>query len=284
MKKAQVNAGIIHYRDMGRGQAIVFLHGTLSNGNTWRKVLPLLAERFRCVVPDLPLGGHSARLVPSADLSPKGIAVMLKEFLDSLELDKVILVGNDTGGAYAQVFATMYPGSLSRLVLCNTDAFEIFPPKAFALLQSGVKIPGFTWLMAQLFRYKSLLKTSLVLGLLSHRLTKDQLSDLYVRHFIRNSGVRADFVKVVKGWSPEYTLLAAKNLENFRQPVLILWGADDRKLFPLELGRRLHALFPNASFKLVPDSLTYVQEDQPETFAYELIHFCSSSAKQTDFA
>lgn len=278
MKEVKVDAGIIKYSDQGSGQAIVFLHGTLSNGGTWRKVVPLLSKRFRCIVPDLPLGGHSVPLDPAADLSPKGIAVLLKQFLDSLGLDKIILAGNDTGGAYAQVFAMMYPASIAQLVLCNTDAFEIFPPKAFALLQSGVKLPGFTWIMAQMFRYKPLLKTSFVLGLLSHSLTKEQLSDLYVRHFIQLKGVRADFIKVVRGWSPDYTLLAAERLASFQQPVLVIWGADDRKLFPLELGRRVHAIFPDASFKIVQNSLTYVQEDQPETFAKELVEFICARA------
>ena len=277
MKNVRVDAGTIRYSDQGQGQAIVLLHGTLSNGNTWRKVVPLLAGRFRCIVPDLPLGGHSIPLEPEADLTPAGIAVMLKQFLDALRLDNVILVGNDTGGAYAQVFAMTYPDALSRLVLCNTDALEVFPPQAFSLLKTGVKLPGFTQLMALLFRCKPLLRSPLVLGLLSHSLNKHELSELYVRPFIRQRGVRADFIKAVKGWSPEVTLRAAEQLRHFRKPVLVVWGADDSKLFPLELGQRLCAVFPRSSFVVVRHSLTYVQEDQPETFAAELMNAFESA-------
>ncbi len=273
MKEVHTDAGIVTYTDQGSGQAIVFLHGTLSNGNTWRKVVPILAERYRCIVPDLPLGGHSVPLEPAADLSPKGIAILLKQFLDALRIDTIILVGNDTGGAYAQIFAMMYSDCVTRLILSNTDAFEVFPPQNFALLQAGVNVPGFTWLMGQLLRYKPLLKTSFVLGLLSHNVTKEELSDLYVRRFIRLKGIRADFTKAVKGWSPEYTLLAAEKLRDFRKPVMIIWGANDRKLFPVELGRRLYDIFPIATFKLIDNSLTYVQEDQPEEFAKEMISF-----------
>lgn len=273
MKNISVDAGTIRYNDSGSGPVIVFLHGTLSNGNTWRRVVPILSKRFRCIVLDLPLGGHSIGLSPAADLSPQGIAVLLKQFLDAIGADKIILVGNDTGGAYAQVFATMFPAYLDRLVLCNTDAFEVFPPKAFALLPVGVKIKGFTWLMAQMFRYKPFLKTSFALGLLSHSLTKEELSQLYVRHFIDNKKVRDDFIKVVTSWSPNYTLQAAKKLADLHQPVLVIWGADDRELFPLELGRRVYGIFPNATFKIIENSLTYVQEDQPEAFISELIGF-----------
>lgn len=278
MKKAFIDAGIIQYHEHGNGPAVVFLHGTLSNSNTWRKVVPLMSAHFHCIVPDLPLGAHAIPLHPAADLSPEGIAVLLKQFLDQLGIKQAIIIGNDTGGAYAQIFAMMYPASLSALVLCNSDALEIFPPKAFSLLQTGVNIPGFTWFMAQLFRCKPLLTTSLVLGLLSHSLDKEQLAELYIKQFIKQRGIRRDFIKVVKGWSASYTLQAAKALESFQAPVLVIWGADDEKLFPLALGRRLHAIFPNAVFQSIQHSLTYVQEDQPEAFARYTIEFIENIA------
>ncbi|GKU80099.1 alpha/beta fold hydrolase [Paenibacillus sp. L3-i20] len=278
MKEAQIEGGRIKYHDYGSGQAIVFLHGALSNGNTWRKVLPLLAHQFRCIAPDLPFGGHSVPLNADTNLNPTGISTLLKQFIDTLELDNIILVGNDTGGAYAQIFATTYPDTISQLILCNTDAFEVFPPKTFSLLKQGVKIPGFTWLMAQAFRFKPLLKTSLVLGLLSHTLSKKELSELYVHHFIHQKGVREDFIKVVNGWSTDYTLLAAEKLVNFQKPVLVIWGADDTKLFPLELGQRVYCIFPKAHFKVINHSLTYVQEDQPEAFVNGLLDFLHPQA------
>lgn len=278
MKEAYVSAGMIRYTDHGTGQAIVFLHGALSNGNTWRKVIPTLSKKFRCIVPDLPFGGHSIAMNPETDLTATGIAALINEFLNVLDLNDIILVGNDTGGAYAQIFTMSYPEKVSKLVLCNTDAFEVFPPKAFSLLKAGVNLPGFTTLMAQLFRFKPLLKTSLVLGLLSHTLTKEELYELYIRHFIHYKGVRADFTKVVKGWSTHDTIQAAEKLSSFNKPVLVIWGADDTKLFPIALGRRVYGIFPDARFEIVENALTYVQEDQPEAFAYKLVHFIENTA------
>ncbi len=278
LKTVAIEAGTMRYRDEGRGRTILFLHGALSNGHTWRKVVPHLSGEFRCIVPDLPLGGHAIPLARQADLSPYGVALILKQFIEALKLDNIVLVGNDTGGAYAQVFATIYPDRISHLVLCNTDAFEVFPPKAFASLETGVHIPGFTWLMAQLFRCKALLTTPIVLGLLSHRLTKHEASSLYISSFIRQRGIRADFRKVVKGWSPRITLQAAEQLRSFRQPALVLWGADDDKLFPQQLGLRVNAIFQQSTFKLIQNSRTYVQEDQPEAFAVELAHWLNSAS------
>src|SRR6185437_2597318 len=63
-----------------------------------------------------------------AELTMEGVAALVAEFLEALELDDVVLVGNDTGGAIAQIVATTAPERLGALVLTSCDAFEHFPP------------------------------------------------------------------------------------------------------------------------------------------------------------
>ena len=58
MKPSQ---GTIRYRERGEGEPIVFVHGLLVNGDLWRKVVPRLADRYRCIAPDWPLGSHAGR-------------------------------------------------------------------------------------------------------------------------------------------------------------------------------------------------------------------------------
>jgi pimeloyl-ACP methyl ester carboxylesterase len=57
----------------------------------------------RCLAPTLPLGAHQRAMKPDADLSLPGIAALITEFLYRLGLEDVTLVGNDTGGAVAQL-------------------------------------------------------------------------------------------------------------------------------------------------------------------------------------
>src|ERR1700756_2108879 len=104
--------GPIAYRDGGRGEVIVFVHGLLVNGLLWRNVVPGLEKDFRCVVPDLPLGSHAHPLADGADRSPRGIAHLLADFLEALGLEDVTLVGNDTGGAICQLLASERPERL----------------------------------------------------------------------------------------------------------------------------------------------------------------------------
>jgi pimeloyl-ACP methyl ester carboxylesterase len=123
--------GTIRYREEGSGKPIVLVHGFLVDGALWQEVVPRLAERFRCVVPDLPLGSHRVPMRSDADLSPPGLARLVDDFMGALGLEGVTLVGNDTGGAICQLVAVNHPDRLARLVLTPCDAYSDFFPLAF---------------------------------------------------------------------------------------------------------------------------------------------------------
>src|SRR5438874_10453979 len=101
-KEAKLEQGTIRYRERGTGEPIVFVHGLLVNGDLWRKVVPELANDFRCITPDWPLGSHEVPMSHEADLTPTGLAKLIADFLAALALENVTLVGNDSGGALSQ--------------------------------------------------------------------------------------------------------------------------------------------------------------------------------------
>lgn len=268
-------AGSISYLDEGSGPTLVFLHGTLANANTWRKLTPLLSSHYRCIQPDLPLGAHHLPLAEGVDLTPPGIADIVEAFLNALDLHDLVLVGNDTGGAYAQVYAATHPSRLRGLVLTNTDCLDVFPPEQFQAMPRLIGLPGYTTGMAALFRIKSFAAGPSVLGKLSKRLTPDEIRSEYLHNFITLPGIRSNLASAAKGWSTSHTQRAATSLANQRLPTLICWGRDD-ELFPLELGRRLAEIMAHATFVAVEESSTYVQEDHPEDLAREIDRFVSS--------
>lgn len=131
--------GRINYRvagPAGSGKApVVFLHGLLVNGELWTGVAKALAAKgVRSYALDLPLGAHPIALGARADLSPRGVARRIINFLEALGLSDVTLVGNDTGGALAQFVIDTDASRIGRLVLTNCDAFDQFPPPPFRLL------------------------------------------------------------------------------------------------------------------------------------------------------
>src|ERR1700761_1560547 len=92
--------------------AALFVHGLATGGLMWRHVIEQLSGTTRCIAIDLPAhGGTPAR----ADMSPGALAEVITELCDGLGLDQVDLVGNDTGGALAQIFAARHPERLRTL-------------------------------------------------------------------------------------------------------------------------------------------------------------------------
>jgi pimeloyl-ACP methyl ester carboxylesterase len=272
-KTVELPQGIIHYSDRGQGPVLLFIHGLLVNGQLWRDVVPLLTDKFRCIVPDLPLGSHPEPMRPDADLTPGGIARIVADLITALNLENVTLVGNDTGGAICQVVITKYPENISGLVLTNCDAFEVFPPAFFSPLQYAVQIPGFIFALAQFMGWP--LSRQMLFSLLAHRRLEPEAENAYFTPLTSSSGIQNDLTKAMRGVSNSYTLEAARSFSNFDKPVLIVWGEND-PFFSMELAERLENAFPNARLERVTNSRTFVPEDQPQALARYLEMFLPS--------
>jgi pimeloyl-ACP methyl ester carboxylesterase len=196
----------IRYRDLGTGEStIVFVHGLFTNGTLWRQVVPLLTDRFRCVVPDWPLGAHTTPLAPHADASPRGIARMIADFLERLDLRDVTLVANDTGGAIAQLLVVEHPDRIARLVLTPCDAFENFLPAMFRPLQYAARLPFTLTLAVQLLRLKPLRRAPMAFGWLSKRTVPTEISDGWLRPFLTDRAIRRDTVRFLRARSTPAT-------------------------------------------------------------------------------
>lgn len=273
MNQIEIEGNIIEYQEIGKGYPVLFIHGAFSSGKTWRKVLPKLSHHFRCIVPEWPFGGHKVPISNTVDFTPNGIADLISKIVEKLSIEKVMIITNDTGGAYAQVFAAKYGQKISHLVLSNCEGFEVFPPEKFKSLKTMVKVPGYLSLLAKLFKYRPFLKWNITFGLLSNQLTSEEIYNFYVKYFSENKLIRENFKHLASEWNPQATENAAKVLAKFSQPVLILWGKDDKELFPIELGKRLNTLFQNSTFVEISDSMTYIQEDKPMEFIESVINF-----------
>src|SRR3954469_14161467 len=110
------------------------------DGTLWADVVPLLGDR-RCVVLELPLGAHRTPAADRSAVTPVGVADWVAGELERLDLRDVTLVGNDTGGAIAQLLVTRRPERIAKLVLTPCDALEVFPPALFVPLFRLGRVP-----------------------------------------------------------------------------------------------------------------------------------------------
>jgi len=263
---AHLTLGPLRFRELGEGEPILFLHAALTNGLAWRHVALDLSDRFRCIVPDLPLGAHSAPARPDADLSPPSLARGAVELLDQLGIERVTLVGNDTGGALSQIIATQHPARVARLVLTNCDAFDNFPPLVFRWLKPAALIPGFLAAMGTAIRVPAIRRLPIAYGALTKHPLEPEVEEAWTEPLGRSPSVRRDVAKVLAGVSPRHTQAAAARLPELTIPALVAWAPEDR-FFPYAHAARLASLIPGAQLERIEDSYTFVSEDQPEQLA-----------------
>ena len=266
-EEVQLPQGRIRYRDLGEGEPIVFVHGYLVDGRLWSETAEQLAASHRCLVPDWPLGAHSTAMNQDADLTPPGIARLIADFLEALDLRGVTIVANDSGGAMSQVLVTRHPERIGRLVLTNCDTYDNFPPSVFKLLPPLAKLPGAMTLIGLPFRVPALRRAAF--APFAKRPIPAELIDSWMEPSQSDPAVNRDTAKVTAGMHKRFTLEAAEKLRDFDRPTLIAWAPEDR-VFKLADARRLADTIPGARLETIDDAKTFVALDQPQRLA-ELI-------------
>ncbi|MET9213026.1 MULTISPECIES: alpha/beta fold hydrolase [unclassified Nocardia] len=265
--------GAIRYFDTGDGPPVVFVHGFMTNANTWRNIVPAIAAAgHRCLAPDLPLGAHRIP-VPDADLTPVGVADLLAEFLDRLDLTDVTVVANDSGGVITQILLVRNPARVARVVLASVDCYEAFPPARYRWLTTAIKIPGATRAVTSILRWRRLQRLPFTFGPATKRPIPPEVMDSFLLPSRQSAAIRADLARfIVHGVSNRFTLDAAGKFASVTAPVLIAWAREDQ-LVPAEYAERLADDLPNSTLKFIDDAHMLVQEDQPQVLAEMIIEF-----------
>jgi pimeloyl-ACP methyl ester carboxylesterase len=265
MPELELSAGTIEYEDTaGDGPVIVFTHGLIMDGSLWRHVVAGLRADFRCVLPTLPLGAHRQPMHADADLSMRGMADILRDFIERLDLSDTTLVMNDWGGPQL-LLSGRGSERIARTALCACEAFDNVPPKGAAkMLPYIARVPGGLAAALMPFRIDRLRRLPLTYGPLSKRPVPREVMDRWFGPVLSSRDIRRDVAKYVTSARDgrRELLAAAERLRSFEGPALVAWAAEDR-LMPREHGRRLAELLPQGELVEIADSYTLIPEDQP---------------------
>jgi pimeloyl-ACP methyl ester carboxylesterase len=269
MSEIELSAGTIEYRDTGGdGPVVVLLHGLLMDASLWDAVIADLSVDHRCVAPTLPLGAHRRAVHTDADLSLPGLARLVADFLERLELSDVTLVGNDTGGALAQLVIADDAARVGQVVLASCEAFDNIPPglTGRTLALTGKLSPRMFGLFMQQMRLRPLRRLPIAFGWLTKR--GDATTARWVRPVMEQPAIRHDAVRVLRAVMSDTGVLidVARRLPGFDRPALVVWASRDR-VMPPDHGRRLADLLPQARLIELDDSYTLIPLDQPVRFA-----------------
>jgi pimeloyl-ACP methyl ester carboxylesterase len=271
MQQIDLTAGTLDYEDTGGdGPVVVLLGGLVMDETLWRDVVGGLRDDHRCIVPVLPLGGHKRPMRADADLSMRGLARLVAELLERLDLRDVVLAGNDHG--LALVVAAEHPERVGRLVITSMEAFDNIPPGLPGrMVGLADRLPG-----GLAFALKTLkgrmARMPWTFGRMAKRPIPADVLDSWTRGARSSAAIRRDASRYMRTTDYGVLLQIEDGLRAFDRPALVAWAAEDR-VMPPEHGRRLAALLPRARHVEIPDSFTLIPLDNPGALVAEMRAF-----------
>ncbi len=267
----QTASGRISYTEQGTGPVALFVHGVLLNGHLWRHQLEGLSDIRRCIAIDL-LAHGDTEIAPDQDVSVTANAKMLREFLDALNIDQVDLVGNDSGGGIAQIFAALYPECVRSLTLTDCDTHDNWPPEAFKPFLAMAAAGGLRGTLEAMLSDKNIYRSPQALGpAYEHpeRVSDDSI-ETYLRPLIRTAQRTRDLQRFLAAFDNQHTLAIEARLKTLKAPTLIVWGTGD-VYFDLKWSRWLADNIPGTQRRVeLKDARIFFPEERPTDFNKEL--------------
>ncbi|MGH9417415.1 MAG: alpha/beta fold hydrolase [Terriglobales bacterium] len=221
-------SGRIAWREQGTGPVALFVHGVLLNGYLWRHQLDRLSDIRRCIALDL-LAHGDTEISENQDVSVTANAKMLGDFLDALKIDRVDLVGNDSGSGIAQIFAALHPERIRSLTLTNGDTHDNWPPEPFKPFLEMAAAGGLQKTLNAMLADKSIYRSQQALGPAyedPERVT-DEAIEQYLRPLVRSERRTDDVRRFLAEFDNRHTLAIESKLKALHAPTLIAWGTDD---------------------------------------------------------
>jgi pimeloyl-ACP methyl ester carboxylesterase len=265
---------------VGRGPAVLLLHGLGCDHTTWEPVIDTLARRYTVIAPDLL--GHGLSDKPRADYSVGGYANGMRDLLTVLGIDRVTVVGHSFGGGIAMQFAYQFPERTERLVVVASGGLG---PDVTPAIRA-ISTPGFNHLMGVLTLpgLRHLGKAGLIAlsrtGIKAAR-DLDEVAEIY--DSFRDPAYRAAIrhvVSAVVDWRGQIVTMADRAYLTDAMPMAVIWGRDDR-VIPVRHANNAAALAPNARVEVLPHAGHFPHKDHPQRFAKVLHEFIRSTEPAT---
>jgi pimeloyl-ACP methyl ester carboxylesterase len=272
-KFAKLPISNVAYVERGHGIAALFVHGYPLNGFQWRGAIERLQAHRRCIAPDAMGLGHT-ETPEGQPISPATQAEMLAMLLDSLHIDSVDLVANDSGGLVSQVFVAKYPHRVRTLLLTNCDVDENSPPPPFLpfieLAKKGTLVDRF--IVSQL-NDKQLARSPKGLGAAytyPDRLA-DETIETYFRPIVETPLKKTQMQEYTISLGVNPLVAIREDLRQWRGPARIVWGLKD-PIFPVESAEWLNRTLPGSrGIRKLDDANLFFPEEMPDVIAEEAL-------------
>jgi pimeloyl-ACP methyl ester carboxylesterase len=279
---ADVKSGRIAYVEQGTGPVALFVHGVPLNGYHWRHVIEKVRHRRRCIAIDLMGLGYS-EIAPAKDVSFAAQARMIAEVIDALHIDQIDLVGNDSGGAVAQIFAANCPERLRSLVLTNCDVHDGWPPPQVLPLMERARNGTLAVVFQPLLDHPDLARARFARGesvpmfrsFSDPSVLTDETIWVYLQPLLSSPRRIASFERYWLAFDNAQTVAIYESLKRLKAPTLIVWGLADI-FFDVKWAYWLKDTIPGATRLIeVPDGRLFFPEDRAASLIEPLLSFWS---------
>lgn len=265
---------------LGTAPVLWLIHGIGDSSRTWEDVLPLLAEGYTVVAPDLL--GHGDSDKPRADYSIGGFANGMRDLMVVLGVERATIIGHSLGGGVALQFAYQYPERVERLVLVASGGLgaEVHPVLRAAALpgaSSAISLSVRTPLRASVLGAARALAK---LGLLD---VCDVEEVAQIWNGLRDRATRAAFLRTLRAVVDLHGQSVTSRDRLYLTatiPTLLVWGQRDPVL-PVEHARAAADALPGARLEVVARAGHLPHRSCPQGFADSLLGFVASTSPAT---
>ncbi|MGY2004776.1 alpha/beta fold hydrolase [Blastococcus sp. SYSU DS1024] len=243
----------------GSGPAVLLVHGIPTNSRLWWDVVPEVSTSARVLAVDMLGYGDSD---PSGDrpVDLAAQAALLLRLLDTLGVDRAVVVGHDLGGGVAQILATTATDRVAGLGVVNGVCYDGWPVPVVRAMKG-------TWPALQLLP-PPLLAGALrpaLRSLFVHQERATPFIDRFVAPWARPGGP-AQLARHLRALDSVYTQTIAPFLPRLAVPAEVVWGRQDHQMKP-RYGQRLADDLPGARLTWVDDASHFVPADRPDVVA-----------------
>lgn len=276
-KDVQVGALTWTYRELvsdapNDKPPVLMLHGLVSQGYSWRDVMPALAERgFHSIAPDWI--GHGASSKPDKRefaYDPATYLTALSDYIEALKLSRISLIVQGFLGVTGLLYAAQNPDKIERLIILNTP----LPPKAE--LPFAVKMMGWP-LIGEVMTQDPLLVDRTLEGGGPYQVADEDL-DVYRRPFLKSSDVGRSLMWTIRAMKmPQITEQIAQSFSNWSPPTLVVWGTADPWLSS-DNAKAFAQGLKNGEYVELDEVGHYAQEDWAEKVGEAVVPFLRKQA------
>jgi len=256
-KFLQIDGHKIRYLESGNSKnTLVLIHGLGASAERWNQVIPLFADNFRVVVPDLIGFGYSDK--PTADYTPNFFSEFLEKFFTASNITRPNIIGSSLGGQISAEYASSHSQDIEKLILVSPSG---------VMKQSTPALDAY--IMAALYPNELSAKNAFELMEGSGRDVEESIVNGFIER-MQLPNAKLAFMSTILGLKNSESITT--KLQNISIPTLIIWGSTD-PVIPITHADHFVSSIQDCRFYRMDGCghTPYVQD--PHTFSSKVLEF-----------